>query len=288
MIGVSHEDLKFPDVFRLIVGFNSAAALDYSYLAPDIARTLLVDNNSTDDTCDKARRLGYDVLEMGANSGYSRAINAGLRHLATPFVLIVNPDLKLAADAIAELLAAAERYPDTDVLVPRLLTPKGKEFFRFETRFEPRADYRVPPSGDACISAVSGAALLVRRERFLAAGGFDENIFLYFEDDDLALRYRREKRPIVYVHAASAKHLGNASSVTDAKMTRLKNESLGWGWAYAMRKHGRGSPIAGYFSIFAKMIGHAATLKRTKLQRDLAHLKGYRAGRRGKPAPFPE
>ena len=42
---------------------------------------------------------------------------------------------------------------------------------------------------------MSGAAMVVERATFVALGGFDENLFLYKEDEDLCLRLRRARRP---------------------------------------------------------------------------------------------
>ena len=273
---------------RLIVSLNSTDALAFSFLPPGEIATLLVDNNSTDDTVAKARQLGYRILDMGYNAGYARAINAGLRVIETPLVLILNPDLRLPLHELSNLVQAAQCYPEADILVPRLFSPDNREFFRFETRFEARTRHRHPPQGDASIRAMSGAAMLVRRQPFLDAGGFDENIFLYFEDDDVAFRFCKAKKPIVYVHGASAEHLGNASSKTDAKLAYLKQKSLGWSWAYCMRKHGLGNRFLSLLAILGKIIGHAATFQTAKLRRDIAYLDGFLSALRGRPAPFPD
>lgn len=275
------------EVTRVLVGYNSAGVLAYSYLDPAILPTLLADNASSDDTAARAAALGYGVLAMGANAGYARAVNAGLRCANTPFVLIANPDLRLAPGCLKALLAAAKRYRDADIFVPRILKTDGREFFRFETRFEPRVKNRRPPAGDACIIAVSGAILLVRREAFLVAGGFDENIFLYFEDDDIGFRYRAARRAIVFVANAECEHLGDKSSAGAPELSTLKSKSLGWSWAYVMSKHGAGHRWAALGKIAAKTAFHTGTLQVRKAHRDAAILSGFVAAMRGRPAPFP-
>jgi len=61
---------------------------------------------------------------------------------------------------------------------------------------------------------LSGACLLVRRDAFLAAGGFDERFFMYWEDADLCRRLRGQGFTIRYVPGASAVHQVGRSSQT--------------------------------------------------------------------------
>ena len=61
---------------------------------------------------------------------------------------------------------------------------------------------------------LSGACMLVRREAFLAAGGFDERFFLYWEDADLCRRLRNRGLHIRYVPDATAVHKVGQSSQT--------------------------------------------------------------------------
>ena len=58
------------------------------------------------------------------------------------------------------------------------------------------------PEGDVCAPFFSGACFLVRRDLFLRLGGFDENIFLFYEDDDLCRRIADGGLSLVYVPQA--------------------------------------------------------------------------------------
>ncbi len=277
---------RFPTVTRLLVGFNSGDVLAYSAVSPDVLPTLLVDNGSIDDCVAKARALGYDVLELGANRGYGGAIMAGLRALASEFVLIANPDVSMTPEDVARLLAAADRYPDADLFAPALERPDGRAFFRRASRLEKAGGPREAPSGDACICVVSGAALLARRAAFIAHGGFDPAIFLYFEDDDLGLRYRREKRAIVYVPEARARHLGNASSLETPGLQTLKDVSFGWSWAHVQGKHGIGNRWLTLARIAATLVLMTLSLRVKQARRRAGVLRGYWLCLRGRRAPY--
>lgn len=275
-------------VTRILIGFNSANVMEFSRIDRSLLATLLVDNASSDDTVEAAGHLGYRTLAMGYNAGYARAVNAGLKAVSSEFALIANPDLQMGARDIGELLAAARRYPDADIFVPRIFTPEGDEFFRCDTRFEKRSKSRIPPEGDACIRVISGAVLLVRREPFMRHGGFDENIFLFFEDDDLSLRWQAEGRPIVFVASARSQHLGAKSSNPGRATATLKSRSFGWSWAYVMRKHRAGSLAGPVTATAAKCAAHALTLNFEKARRDVQILRGLASAVAGRQAPFPD
>ena len=277
---------EITDVTRLLVTYNSADILAYSRLPKGTIATVAVDNASRDGTAEQARGIGYRVIELESNKGYSTAIMVGLKSIGTEFALITNPDLKIELEDIRRLMAAARTYPDCDVFVPRIFKPDGGEFFRYETRFEPRVKDRRPPGGDACVPTLSGAALLIRTQPFIAHGGFDTNIFLYFEDDELSLRYQRNKWPMIFVGSAAAVHVGDASSPPDAAVNRIKNVSFGWSWAYVMALHGIGSRWLSLFAILGKLFVYAISFRSRKLRRQIGILEGFVRNLAGQPAPF--
>ena len=225
---------------RLLITYNSADALHRYGLEPAGIKTCVVDNGSSDETCATARALGFTVTALGTNIGFGAAIMRGLAQIDDDLVFVANPDIKTDENAIGALVDAAKRYPEADLFVPAIKRGDGRTFFRYESQFDERALHRVPPSNEACIRIMSGAAMLVRRKSFLNHG-FDPEIFLYFEDDDLSMRYAAEKRQIIYVPQSEVFHGANDSSSFSRATERLKNLSFGWSWGYVMEKHGKGN-----------------------------------------------
>jgi GT2 family glycosyltransferase len=84
---------------------------------------------------------------------------------------------------------------------------------------------------------VSGAALLVRRLPFVELGGFDENIFMYCEDDDLAVRFRQAGLKLGYVGDAIVEHIGGSSSDPTPQLQEFKSYHLMKSTLYATAKH---------------------------------------------------
>jgi N-acetylglucosaminyl-diphospho-decaprenol L-rhamnosyltransferase len=160
------------------------------------------------------------VIEAGANLGFGRANNLGIDAATTPWVLVLNPDARLAADALQALADAAARWPDAAVLAPVLYDEPGVvgDFFRGPFARERRtvsaeqAAWNQPPAADCCVEFVTGAAMLLRRSALARVGAFNPWFFLYHEDDELCARIRAAGMPILVAAAAQIEHRVRGSS----------------------------------------------------------------------------
>ncbi len=93
-------------------------------------RVVVADNASPDDSVEVAKtagaRLGVEVLELGANLGYSAGINAIDRYAGPEgALLVINPDIRLSPGAVRLLLKGLDR-PGVGIAVPRILAPNGQ------------------------------------------------------------------------------------------------------------------------------------------------------------------
>src|SRR5436190_20568722 len=73
-----------------------------------IAEVLAVDNGSTDSAAEAAEQNGARVLRMGANLGFSRAVNAGIEACRTDLVALVNSDVEPEPEWLERLAGALE------------------------------------------------------------------------------------------------------------------------------------------------------------------------------------
>lgn len=212
----------------IIVAFQSAHIIARAIDSAAGSREIIcVDNASADgiETILSDRRVVH--VRNPDNQGYTRACNRGANVATGEYLLFMNPDVELGPDALVALSRAIERYPDADVFVPNTVTGDGKPWHRAVTKLE---DARDPPSvrlnrevvGDCCVRFVDGGVFLIRRKTFQELGGFDENIFMYFEDDDLSLRLLASGHRIVYVHDAMATHRLGTSSQPNGRYVARK------------------------------------------------------------------
>jgi GT2 family glycosyltransferase len=211
------------------------------------AEILVIDNASTDASRAVAERHGATVVALRENIGFGRACNVGASRAENEHILFLNPDVAVrSADAgsLAELLGAT----DLGLVAP---TSASSEFTFTErswigetlsltlgTLWPREFSRRTRSPHDGHELWVSGAALLVRKTEFLSVEGFDARYFLYYEDRDLSLRYRRSGLPVRTTPAFVADHVGGGSTnLGDRRPTALAFAMMGW-LQYVHTAHG--------------------------------------------------
>lgn len=276
------------DITAIVVSYDSAEVLPgcLGALAAEGVAALVVDNASGDGSAEVAAGQGATVLKNSLNEGYGRANNRGAWAATTPFILIVNPDLELQSGAVAALLAAAEAYPDAAAFAPRIVEPSGRVFLQPRSLLSPphlnQARQMVLPEGDACLPFLSGACLLIRREVFVAAGGFDPAIFLFYEDDDLCRRLREADHALIHVDAARARHGRGRSSAPSLARRFTARWHLAWSEGYVARKYALPEPSGAFILRNAlKTLGYALILRWEKMMAHAGSCAGACAWRRG-------
>ncbi|MBD3665706.1 glycosyltransferase family 2 protein [Sulfitobacter sp. TSTF-M16] len=228
------------------VCYNSTAVLPQMLdSVPPSVPVVLVDNGSADvdDLKKLAQRAGAALVSLPENLGFGTGCNRGAAVARTPFILFLNPDTVLSQGCIDALETAADTYPDASAFNPRLLDRKGKVILRRRTRLNPEFVLQGPvPDTPAEIPTLLGAAIFLRRDIYDRIDGFDENIFLYHEDDDLSLRLRG-LGPLMTIPQAVVTHSEGRSTARTGAVAAFKAYHLARSKVYAYTKHGRPRPF---------------------------------------------
>lgn len=221
----------------VIVSFNARADLDRCLASIEAAppatpcEILVVDNQSTDGSADVARRRrAVRLIEMGANVGFSRANNAGIRASTGRLVLLLNSDTVVPPGAIDALVATLDNHPEAAVVGPRLVDGGGRAELSFGSMISPLNELRQQRRTRAAIERmtrepcypdwVSGACLLVRRADADAVGLLDERFFLYTEDVDFCASIRARGRRVLFTPDVEVVHLRGRSAASAPAATR--------------------------------------------------------------------
>jgi len=217
----------------IVINWNAGKRLklcvDSILVSDPSAEVVVVDNDSTDESLDAlVEDARLRIIQTGENLGYGRAANVGLANTEDEVVGVMNPDLVVDRGALDALVDYLKGHPEVGVVGPALRDPEDRPlqtcgfrprlsdaicrklllhlvfpFFRFR---------RVRPVEPSEVDWVTGACLVGRREAFSSVDGFDEAIFMYFEDVDLCLRLKAAGWQTHYVPTASAQHVGGHSS----------------------------------------------------------------------------
>ena len=141
-------------------------------------------------------------------------------HADTPYLALLNPDAFPEPGWIAALIAAAQRHPQAAAIGSTQLRADAPDVFDgtgdvlHATGLAYRSNYGRSAAARPALAetfSACAAAMLVRRDAFEAAGGFDERFFCYFEDVDLGFRLRLAGWRVLQSPDAVALHVGGGA-----------------------------------------------------------------------------
>ena len=188
---------------------------------------MVVDNGSADGSADAARGCpGVRVIESGANLGFARANNIGIRASESDLILLLNSDAVVPAGAIEALVGDLRTHPEAAIVGPRILDANGRPEISFGPMMGPfnelrqKTRGRLYQRGVRLVAArvermvhsahypdwVSGACLLVRRTAAQEVGLLDERYFIYAEDVDFCAMVRARGHKVRFTPAAEIVH----------------------------------------------------------------------------------
>lgn len=245
----------------------------------DDADCVIVDNASTDQDAlaSLARAYGAHLICNTENLGFGVACNIGAAATKAEFLFFLNPDAELEKGALAALLKAADSYLDAIAFNPAITASNGKPYFKRRSVLLRRTENlpRGWPDANQQVPVLTGAALFARRAAFEAVNGFDPQIFLYHEDDDLALRMRAQCGSLMFVRGARVMHDAGNSTERSPQSAAFKAFHMGRSRVYAMRKHGlTGAALKTLMPAFAQLISPITLLSARKRAKQKAFLKG--------------
>ncbi len=245
-----------PLVSVVLVNYNSGGAL--ADILGDLAReagpleVLVVDNASSDDSLERARKAHPEAkyIENSFNFGFARGCNMALSRARGRHLMLLNPDTRLEEGAIRTLAAFLEADPRVGAVGPKILDPAGTVqlsarsaqgpeallFHRYSllTRFFPdnplSRRYLLSDwdhDSEREVDWLSGAALMVRREAYQAAGPLDEGFFLFHEDVDWCRRIGEAGYRIAYCPRAVILHeIGISKDKSSFDLLRYRHRSM--------------------------------------------------------------
>ncbi|NTA39808.1 glycosyltransferase [Agrobacterium salinitolerans] len=212
---------------------------------PSECQIILVDNGNTNTFASVKRENRVKILRLEKNLGFGAGCNVGARSSTTKFLLFLNPDARLGSEkTIMSFLDGVKRHPKAAAFNPRIIGEGGKHYFKRRSYLLPRSKWmrRGQPTIDTEVPVLSGAALFLAKENFHRVGGFDNEIFLYHEDDDISIRLG-QIGPLFYLRDAEVFHASGRSTKRSPEIAYFKGEQLTISRIFAGRKHGKALPV---------------------------------------------
>ena len=196
---------------------------------------IVSDNGSSDGSLNYIRENfpTVRIVENGANLGFAKGNNAGIRVAQGQYILILNPDTIILDRALEKFVDFAEQHPKAGAFGCRVLNPDGsfqnparpiptlsgalvsalnlRWLARFSPLFTSDLYFNWDGRDERKIGFQSGCCVMFRGDLLKQLGGFDERFFYHFEETDLCYRIWLAQSSILYCPNAEITHLGGQS-----------------------------------------------------------------------------
>lgn len=208
----------------------------------EVAEIIVIDNGNPPEASVLLDRLAADgvirLIRPGRNIGFAAGCNLGAAQAVGTHLAFVNPDLIVPPGSFARILPILAENGEIWLCGARLLNMDGTEqrggrreiltpwralveVLRLDRLAPEHPHFRRlhlqderPVTEVTAVPTISGAFMVMARERFTALGGFDEGMFLHIEDVDLCLRVLLAGGTVVYCGDVPVNHRRSTSDVT--------------------------------------------------------------------------
>ena len=201
-------------------------------------RILIIDNSYNNETNKKIeKKYSNCKIIANENNGYGASANLASKLVKSKYIFFINPDVFVQKKTISNLILSAKLLKDKFAA----LIPSENNIFK-------------NPKNISETSIIKSSSFFLNRKKFISIGGFDEKIFLFFEEVDLSLRFKIKNEKIYIIKNSIIKHLGAKShnKEIDSEVEMCRNWHYMWSLFYFKKKYD-GFLIA-YTTTFPKFI----------------------------------
>lgn len=232
---------------------------------------IVIDNNSTDDSCEmiRSRFPNVKLIANAENLGFPKGNNIGVSQAQGDYICILNPDTVVAEDTFTKVLAFAKKQQDLGIVGVNLidgagnflpeskrgvptpwvaftkitglykLFPKSKYFNRYYAQ-------HLGENQTGKVEILVGAFMVMKRDLYNEIGGFDEDCFMYSDDIDLSYMVLKKGKSNYYFAETTVIHYKGESTIKDEKYMKRFQEAMN----FFYKKHFK---VSFLFSLFMKM-----------------------------------
>ena len=217
----------------IIVTIKSQKIIDdcLESIDPEVKK-IVVENSSNQEFVNylKDKYKNLDCYLTGENLGMGSGNNFGINKSKTRYVMILNPDTILKKDSLNKIFEISKNL-EFAILSP---LSDNKDYPNYKIH----KDLKNKKSSLFEVDLIDGYSMILDKEQFNGIF-FDENIFMYLENDDLCLRTKKNGKKIYIYSNSLISHLG--ARAVDEKYSEELQFSRNWHWSwsryYYKKKH---------------------------------------------------
>ena len=225
---------------------------------------IVIDNNSTDDSCAMMKELFPNVklIENKDNLGFPKGNNIGVSQAKGEYICILNPDTVVAEDTFEKILnfvtLSAVEVPNSEIgiLGCKLIDgtgsflPESKRgvptpwvaftkifgLYKISNLFGKYYAQHLTENQSGQADILVGAFMVMKRELYNDIGGFDENCFMYSDDIDLSYMALKKGKANYYFHETTIIHYKGESTIRDEKYMKRFQEAMNFFYSKHFKK----------------------------------------------------
>tara|TARA_B100000900_G_scaffold81948_1_gene66138 strand:- start:290 stop:1174 length:885 start_codon:yes stop_codon:yes gene_type:complete len=212
----------YDDITIVTVLYNSGKINESFFDNLNSFKRIVVDNGKNAEILDKLKTYkNIKIISKNKNLGYGSAVNFAFENISTKFFLVLNPDININESSIDTLRNILNQHSDCGIVAP-IIYPNEDFYGAFPERNLKKLTLsnalksrefllNSKIEGEICVD-VAKWALLIKSEQFKKVGGFNEKLFLFWEEIDLCRRFRSKKLSVIITPKSKAEHKQNKSS----------------------------------------------------------------------------
>lgn len=251
------------------------------------AEIIVVDNNSSDDSCEMMKQLfpHIKLIENPVNVGFPKGNNIAVAEAKGEYICILNPDTVVAEDTFEKVLNTKNWKLNTGIIGCKLIDgtgnflPESKRgvptpwvaftkifgLYKFSNFFGKYYAQHLTENQSGKVDILVGAFMVMKRDLYLQVGGFDENCFMYSDDIDLSYMIQKLGKENFYFHETSVIHYKGESTVRDEKYLKRFREAM----QFFYKKHFKKSVV---FDVMMQVGSFVFTIFKQKQQKNTVRI----------------
>ena len=182
-MNLNHNNITF-----IIVTFKSENIIhDCLKTLPKDYKKIIIENSGNPKFKEDLEQK-YDNLEvlLSENLGMGASNNIGIKRCNTKFAYVINPDIKFKENTLSELIKGAEQIDDFSILSPISNNSRYPNY---------TLSKKISVSSNILsVDCIDGYSMLINKQKFRDDIYFDENIFMYLENDDMCMKKKMKKK----------------------------------------------------------------------------------------------
>ena len=240
--------MNISEVTVIMVSFYSQNLIEKTINFINKEIKIIVVENSNSLPCKEFLEKKYSnvkVILSKENLGNGAGINTGIKNANTKYAFYIDIDTEIQKNTIINLLEEANKTDDFALLAPLVENYNYKKTDYYE-------DEKLEDSNQRRMNFVPGCAMFFNINKIEQIGLFDENFFLFFEENDIYMRCHKNNLKIYLIKSAKIIHTGEKS--VDKKFNEnvelIRNWHLMLSKFYFYKKH------FGVFVAYKNTLGH--------------------------------